>query len=410
MTTITDVLRLPDDVSKLVDPALVYRPRDLTIACYTFPHYHRSAYNDRVFAPGWTEYALMRGCRPHFPGHHQPRTPLLGELDERDPATWETYIPLAAGAGIDVFLWDWYWYDGGPVLHEALEQGFLQARASAQMRFAIMWTNHHWSRWFPTAGLDQSAAYPDVVEPGGVGAFERLSPGPECTEDVWRSISYIVARYFHDPRYWRIQGQPVLSVWDAALLRQTFGVEGTRALLDELRTFARKLGHPGIHLHASQGGLGAVADFDAMGFDSYALYTSIVAGADRRPDDDVLPDYGVVAADVVRTLWPELDARSPLPCFPCISPGWDDSPRHMMRTRGDSASRKEWPGHTVVVNETPSAFEAFARAALAYLNARPAIPAVMTIGCWNEWTEGHYLLPDTRLGYGMLRALARALK
>jgi hypothetical protein len=354
----------------------------------------------------------MRGSCPHFVGHHQPRTPLLGELDERDPATWDTYVPLARGAGIDVFIWDWYWYDDGPVLHEALEQGFLPSRASHDMRFAVMWTNHHWSRWFPTAGLDPTAAYPDVIEPGGVGAHERLSDGPVGVQDVWRSISYLIARYFHDPRYWRINDQPVLSIWDAALLRQTFGVEDTRALLDDLRAFARKLGHPGIHLHASQGGFAAAADFAAMGFDSYGLYTSIVAGADRRPDEDELPDYGVVAADVVHTVWPRVDALSPLPCFPCISPGWDDSPRHMTRTRdpGAQPSRKRWPGHTIVVNETPQAMEAFARAAFAYLNQRPHISPILLMGCWNEWTEGHYLLPDTRLGYGMLRALARALK
>ena len=69
----------------------------------------------------------------------------------------------------------------------------------------------------------------------------------------------------------------------------------------------------------------------------------------------------------------------------------------------------KWPGTVIVVNETPSAFEALVQAALAYLNQRPQIRPVLTIGCWNEWTEGHYLLPDTRLGYGMARALARGL-
>ena len=33
----------------------------------------------------------------------------------------------------------------------------------------------------------------------------------------------------------------------------------------------------------------------------------------------------------------------------------------------------------------------------------------MTIACWNEWSEGHSLLPDNRFGYGMLDALAEAL-
>ena len=43
------------------------------------------------------------------------------------------------------------------------------------------------------------------------------------------------------------------------------------------------------------------------------------------------------------------------------------------------------------------------------MRARPDRPPVLTIGCWNEWTEGQYLLPDTRHGHGMLKALARAL-
>ncbi len=78
--------------------------------------------------------------------------------------------------------------------------------------------------------------------------------------------------------------------------------------------------------------------------------------------------------------------------------------------RPENALRSEWPGNVIVVDETPAAFEALLRAAFAYLNARPEVPPVLTIGCWNEWTEGHYLLPDTRHGFGMLRALRRALE
>lgn len=74
-----------------------------------------------------------------------------------------------------------------------------------------------------------------------------------------------------------------------------------------------------------------------------------------------------------------------------------------------AAPTRKWSAHPIVVNETPAAFEALARAALAYLNQWPDIPPVITIGCWNEWTEGQYLLLDMRLGYGMARALGRAL-
>src|SRR5206468_7683390 len=139
-----------------------------------------------------------------------------------------------------------------------------------------------------------------------------------------------------------------------------------------------------------------------MGFDSYGLYNTIVMAGRHRPIEEELPEYGAVAADVVTKLWPEVDARAPIPCFPSVSPGWDSSPRCVTPPRGGRPNRDTWPASTIVVNETPAAFEAFIRAGFAYLNARPEIPPVLTIGCWNEWTEGHYLLPDTRLGYGML--------
>jgi len=43
------------------------------------------------------------------------------------------------------------------------------------------------------------------------------------------------------------------------------------------------------------------------------------------------------------------------------------------------------------------------------LGQRPDVPRIITIACFNEWSEGHYLLPDNRFGYGMLEALAEAL-
>ena len=395
----SDVIqRLPDDLERLVEPRLLTKPKDLTVACYTFPHYHRSAVNDRLYGPGWTEYVLMRGCRPWFPGHHQPRQPLLGELDEREPATWERYNTLAADNRIDVFIWDWYWYGDEPVLHEALDDGFLRASNNRRLQFAVMWTNHPWPLWYPTVHVDGSHSRAHALD------------APERPDHVWQSLSYMIARYFHQPNYWKIDGKPVLVIWEAQRLLSTFGVAGTAKLFDELRAFGRKLGHDGIHFHASQGSHQCFGEAAEMGFDSYGLYNTIVMAGRDRPAEEELPEYGAVAADVVARLWPEVAARSPIPFFPSVSPGWDSSPRYVMPSRGEQPNRDAWPASTIVVNETPAAFEAMIRASFAYLNARPEIPPILTIGCWNEWTEGHYLLPDTRLGFGMLEALSRALE
>ena len=77
------VNRLPDDLKTLAgDPALLKKPEGLTVAAYAFPNYHPSALHNKLYSQGWTEYNLIRSARPWFDGHQQPRTPLLGELDE----------------------------------------------------------------------------------------------------------------------------------------------------------------------------------------------------------------------------------------------------------------------------------------------------------------------------------------
>src|SRR5262249_34548711 len=192
------------------------RPEGLTVACYTCPLWHAAEMSEQQYGPGWTEYVLMRGGRPWFPGHHQPRQPMLGELDESRPETWERYNQLATEHGIDVFIWDWYWYDGRPALHEALENGFLKTRGPRPGKFALMWTNHPWLTLFPTVHED------------GTRSFLHARDAPAAAENVWRSLTYMVSRYLHHPDYWQIDGKPVIVIWDSRRLVETFGRDGTR--------------------------------------------------------------------------------------------------------------------------------------------------------------------------------------
>ena len=77
--------------------------------------------------------------------------------------------------------------------------------------------------------------------------------------------------------------------------------------------------------------------------------------------------------------------------------------------RPDKPNRSQWPGCVILKGENPASFKALVQAAFAYLNKNRDVPPILTIACYNEWTEGHYLLPDNRFGYGMLDALAEAL-
>jgi hypothetical protein len=227
--------------------------------------------------------------------------------------------------------------------------------------------------------------------------------------EAFRSLSYIVSRYFHQTNYWRIGGKPVLCIWDPGRLVNRLGLEPARQLFADLRALAVKQGHPGIHLHAS----GYYSPHcKELGFDTFGSYNPLdhVARTHQPPTVE-FPDYGIAAADVVTKQWVFHEKNSTLPYLPGLGVGWDSTPRYAapLKPRPATPDRNAWPACAILADENPAAFKAFVQAGIAYLNNHPTLPPVLTIACWNEWSEGHYLLPDNRFGYGMLDALAEAL-
>ena len=81
-----------------------------------------------------------------------------------------------------------------------------------------------------------------------------------------------------------------------------------------------------------------------------------------------------------------------------MSPGWDASPRG-----ADYGPEKpnKYPWWPVVVGEHPELFGQAMERALAFDSP------LALVASWNEWSEGHYLEPDTRFGLGWLEALRR---
>jgi hypothetical protein len=60
------------------------------------------------------------------------------ELDDQ-PEVMEKWIDAATDHGINVFIFDWYWYDGAPFLESSLNNGFLKAKNNEKMLFYVMW-------------------------------------------------------------------------------------------------------------------------------------------------------------------------------------------------------------------------------------------------------------------------------
>ena len=110
-------------------------------AAYVYTGWHPIAERDESFHPGFTEWELVRDCKPRFLGHAQPKVPLLGEYDDRDPVAFGQRIQLAHQHGIDAFVFGVFWCRGKRVFEAGLDQGFLTSAYGNSIPFACMWAS-----------------------------------------------------------------------------------------------------------------------------------------------------------------------------------------------------------------------------------------------------------------------------
>lgn len=97
----------------------------------------------------------------------------------------------------------------------------------------------------------------------------------------------------------------------------------------------------------------------------------------------------------------------PVPYFPNITMGWDSSPRTV---QSDVFDTWRYPFMATMGNNTPEHFEEACRAVRTWIDAHAGGPRIVTVNCWNEWTEGSYLEPDTKHGMAYLEVLGNVFR
>ena len=80
-----------------------------------------------IFKDGRGEWQNLYEAEKRYPDDYQGVKPLWGYEDESDPIVVARKIDAATAAGVNVFIYDWYWYAGRPFLENALNNGFLNA-------------------------------------------------------------------------------------------------------------------------------------------------------------------------------------------------------------------------------------------------------------------------------------------
>ncbi len=371
------------------------------VFAYYFPDWHADARNAGWFGESWTEWELVRAARPRFPGHRQPRVPTFGHFDEADPQQFDRQTELAAAHGVDGIFFDYYWYDDGPYLQRALDDGFLRSSLRSRLKFALMWANHPLVDIFPS----QTPGEPGRQLKAGAldrAAFEAMA-------------RHVTAAYFSQPNYLVVDGRPWLSVYElGSLVAGLGGVAATRDALGWFDDHVRASGFAGLHLDGVVWSLNELPAVTAgadpartvidLGFRSATSYVWI-----HHADVSGL-GFPIMDWDEVRrlafTAYEGYAAELSIPFHPNVTVGWDSSPR---TAQGVPFVNAGYPWKATADPE-PAQFAAGLREALAFLDRHPSPYPMITINAWNEWSEGSALLPDTVRGTGYLEALRDTLR
>ncbi|MFA6126816.1 MAG: glycoside hydrolase family 99-like domain-containing protein [Bacteroidales bacterium] len=382
--------------SQKADPKFIDHSPGYDIAAYYFPNYHMDdSRNEKRYGRGWSEWELVKNAVPRFEGQYQPKIPLWGYTNESDPKVMEMKINAASEYGIDVFIYDWYYYDDGPFLEKGLEQGFLKVTGNHKVKFALMWANHDWVDLFPRN-----------PENGNAPLFY---PGMVTAETFDRMTEYIIENYFNQPTYWKIDGCPYFSIYELfKFVEGMGGKEKARAALEKFRGKVKKAGFRDLHLNAVVWGIQILPGetefknpselLDYLSFTSTTSYVWVHhAGLDNFPETeykDLQDKYFNYCDSYVKTI--------KQPYYPNVTMGWDATPRCSQEVKFANLG---YPCMAVIKNNTPENFRNALQTSKSWVDKNLKSNRIITINSWNEWTEGSFLEPERKYGYRYLEVI-----
>lgn len=295
------------------------------------------------------------------------RKPLLGYYDEGAPEVSDWEIKWMAEHGID-FQWH-CWYKNGGVqeplcdlnLTPDIHSGFFNARYSDLMKFAILWENLAESDWTDNPAQNREKFLQYVVP-------------------FW--IEY----YFKDERYYTVNGRPLLGIYNLTKLREVFGTATEIAQMFgnmETQCTAAGVGAPFIMISSYLVDYtdGAFNLYKSMGID--AVYTYNIPYWPEQQQSYF--EQGAGCAQ-----------RTGMTYIPSFTSGYD------VLLNG---------GRTGIYVST-SQFEDFlSESKQDFLTALPATGGkkLVMMASWNEYTEGHYMMPSEQDGFGYLDAIRTVL-
>lgn len=364
------------------------------IAAFIWPSYTGDEPRTRIFWPeGYGEWQTVKAMTDKgYDGCRWPRIPTWGYVNEADSHVMEMQIDCAVSYGVNVFIYDWYWYDNRPFLENCLNDGFLKARNNKDMKFMLMWANHDATHLWDKRNSDNDLS--TVIWKGTV------------TPEIFSNIcDRTIEKYFSKENYYMIDGCPVYMIFEIDNFIRSFGTtQECKKGLDEFRRKTVEAGFKGLHFQVVHWwgrryhwlddndeckGVNSFELYDYLGIDSVTNYNW---GGCAHFDGE----YSDVTNEYLENLVSESEKMN-VPYYPNISVGWDNNVRF----------HNFMPG--VVKNNPPELFKIACEKVKDFaddsLNKGIMRAPFITVNSWNEWTETSYLQPDDLYGYGYLEAI-----
>lgn len=341
---------------------------------FYLPQFHPVAENDRWWGKGFTEWTNVTAARPVYPGHYQPRFPQeLGFYDLRLDDVRQAQRDLAAAAGIEGFMYYYYWFAGHRLLEQPIER--LLRTKDLDQPFCIMWANENWTRRWDGRASDVLIAQD----------YEHV-PAEQFIDDVLPLLA--------DPRYLTIGGRKVIAVYRPGQLvdlphviahwRDRARAEGVGELF--VMNVDVDVEFDGLGHDLEEAGLDG-----SLGFPPHNHhYAGLPHGdlvADERFEGSVL-SYQLMTAAAERTMGAGLDPHY----YPGVMVAFDNTPR------------RQW-APDIWYGSNPYTFRRWLAAAVRAVLPRDPEQRVVFVNAWNEWAEGAVLEPTDRYGRSFLCAV-----
>lgn len=359
--------------------------------CIYLPQFHRIKENDEWWGTGFTEWTNVKRGRAFYPGHYQPRIPLeQNYYDLSDLRTLEKHIQMARDASIYGFAFYHYYFKGRKLLEYPIEQ--FRDNSNERFPYCLIWANQSWTRTWYRANA---------------GTKVLLNQEYGERQDWINHYNYLNT-FFKDSRYIKIDNKPMYIIYlpqDMPERAEMFG------LWDEL---ARQDGFDGIYFVAMNTGYGW--DKASNLYDAYMNFEPLRVMRNDNSAKSALQNWRGKQIDRIKKescIWNYIYAKNVYSynglCKE-IEKGFI-VPSQTQTMFGayagwDNTARKDEAG-IIVRASNPKRFGLHIKKMLELSEKNNN--DFLFLNAWNEWSEGAYIEPDERYGYGYLEELRRTL-